>query len=442
VLVAFSCRGRSFCPSCEKKRQILWAEWLCEEVLAKVAHRHVVLSIPRLLRPLLRRRRELLTELARAAAEAVSELVRRGLGDAVRPGVVVSIATAGDLLQWHPHVHLLTTDGGRTAEGSWQPLPQWDGGRLMSLFRERLLARLVEAHAMSHELVAKLLAWRHPGFSAHVGEELAPEEKQRLCDTAAYLVRNPLSLKKLVYLDGEKAVVYRSRMNPFLGRNFEAMDPLEWLARLCDHIPDPGQHRTLFYGEYSSRVRGCGASDGPEALAAEQPPPRKRSSPSWGRLIAKVYQVDPLLCTRCGKRMSTIAFVTDQLAIGMLLDHLAVPCPAPRPWARARRTAKACSTPARSSTSGASTGTRRTTTPCRRRATHADPTPESVGRARAAPGGTTCAGRHRPPGAACRPRSGTPTTAFAWCSRSGERSLASTGAAAGRLDHAPLRLRA
>jgi hypothetical protein len=28
VLVAFSCRGRSFCSSCEKKKQLLWAEWL------------------------------------------------------------------------------------------------------------------------------------------------------------------------------------------------------------------------------------------------------------------------------------------------------------------------------------------------------------------------------------------------------------------------------
>jgi hypothetical protein len=209
VLVAFSCRGRSFCPSCEKKRQLLWAEWLCEDVLAKVAHRHVVLTIPRLLRPLFRRRRELLTELGRAAAEATSELVCRSLGDDARPGVVVSIATAGDLVQWHPHVHLLTTDGAKTADGSWQ-----------------------------------LLAWKHPGFSAHVGEPITPEQKLRLCDTAAYLVRNPLSLKKLVYLDGEKAVVYRSRMNPSLGRNFEAMDPLEWLARLSDHIPDPGQHCT------------------------------------------------------------------------------------------------------------------------------------------------------------------------------------------------------
>jgi hypothetical protein len=63
-------------------------------VLAKVAHRHLVLTIPRLLRPLLRRRRELLTELGRAAAEATSEFVRRGVGSDARPGIVVSIASA------------------------------------------------------------------------------------------------------------------------------------------------------------------------------------------------------------------------------------------------------------------------------------------------------------------------------------------------------------
>jgi hypothetical protein len=72
---------------------------------------------------------------------------------------------------------------------------------------------------------------------------------------ACYVVRNPLSLKKLVYLDGQKAVLYRSKMNPRLGRNFEAMDPLEWLARMADHIPDAGKHRTHFYGFYASRVR-------------------------------------------------------------------------------------------------------------------------------------------------------------------------------------------
>ena len=56
-----------------------------DEVLVEVAHRHVVLTIPRLLRPLFRRRRELLKELARAGAEAVQELFRLACGSEARP---------------------------------------------------------------------------------------------------------------------------------------------------------------------------------------------------------------------------------------------------------------------------------------------------------------------------------------------------------------------
>ena len=96
-------------------------------------------------------------------------------------------------------------------------MPQWDSVRLMTLFRERLLGSLLDKRAISNDLVKKLLAWRHPGFSAHVGEPIMASDKQRLEDTAPYLVRNPVSLKKLVYLDGQQAVLYRSRMNPRLG---------------------------------------------------------------------------------------------------------------------------------------------------------------------------------------------------------------------------------
>ncbi len=82
-------------------------------------------------------------------------------------------------LQWHPHLHLLAADGAGTADDTWLPLLQCDG-ELTRLFRRPLLARLVEAHAISPELVARLLAWKGPGFSAQVGEPIAPEQKQRL----------------------------------------------------------------------------------------------------------------------------------------------------------------------------------------------------------------------------------------------------------------------
>jgi len=169
------------------------------------------------------------------------------------------------------HLHLLTTDGGKTADGLWQPLPEWDATRLMSLFRECLLARLALAHAISPELVKKLLAWKPPSFSAHVGEPIAPTDK----------------------------------------------------LRLSDHIPDPGQHRTLSYGEYSNRVRGAAQERPAEpAATSTEPPPRRRCSPSWARLIAKVYPVDPLVCVRCGQRMSILAFVSDQHSINRILEHL------------------------------------------------------------------------------------------------------------------------
>jgi hypothetical protein len=40
LLITFSGRGRSLCPSCEKKKQLLWGQWLHEEVLLPIAHRH------------------------------------------------------------------------------------------------------------------------------------------------------------------------------------------------------------------------------------------------------------------------------------------------------------------------------------------------------------------------------------------------------------------
>ena len=61
-------------------------------------------------------------------------------------------------------------------------------------------------------------------------------------------------------------------MSPFLGRNFAAMDPLEW----------------LFYGEYSNRVRGTREPVAAEVETGEEEEPRKRCLPSWARPIAKV----------------------------------------------------------------------------------------------------------------------------------------------------------
>ncbi len=199
----------------------------------------------------------------------------------------------------------------------------------MKLFREALLERLVAKHAISEELKAKLLTWQHPGFSTHVGEPIPPNDARAMEDMASYVVRNPVSLKRLVYIDGEKAVIYRAlKANHRLGANFVAMDPLEWLALMADHIPDPGKHRTLFYSYYGNRARGARAKEeelleGAKADAPEKP----RCSPSWARLIAKVYNADPLTCRKCGGPLQIVAYITDHFTIKTILEHLGLSPP-------------------------------------------------------------------------------------------------------------------
>ena len=97
---------------------------------------------------------------------------------------------------------------------------------------------------------------------------------------------------------------------------------------MTDHIPDPGKHRTHFYAHYANRVRGERPSEEPGRQKHEQEQPKKRRcSPSWARLIAKVFQADPLVCKRCGGPLKVVAYITDTVAIRRILDHLGLSTP-------------------------------------------------------------------------------------------------------------------
>jgi hypothetical protein len=106
----------------------------------------------------------------------------------------------------------------------------------------------------------------------------------------------------------------------------------------------------------SQSGRGSAHHDIAEAQAGPAPEPRRRCSPTWARLIAKVHQADPLVCTRCGQRMSLIAFVTDQMAIGKILDHLGLGTPQA---AKPPPPTRSCSVPPSTSTAGARRAVRR-----------------------------------------------------------------------------------
>ena len=98
-LLAFSCKGRWFCPSCHQKKVQLFGALLIETILFPVPHRHFTFGIPKMLRPYFRFNRALLKDYCRIAHESLLEYMQTALDlpDGL-PGIVMCIHTFGEYL--------------------------------------------------------------------------------------------------------------------------------------------------------------------------------------------------------------------------------------------------------------------------------------------------------------------------------------------------------
>ncbi|MGB5162187.1 MAG: transposase [Thermoanaerobaculia bacterium] len=84
--------------------------------------------------------RKLLGELAGCAWRALKLYFEAYFdGTRVTPGAVGFVQTAGELLNFHPHVHVLVTDGGFRPDGSFRPLVWFDPQQVERLFRAEVL---------------------------------------------------------------------------------------------------------------------------------------------------------------------------------------------------------------------------------------------------------------------------------------------------------------
>ena len=79
-------------------------------------------------------------------------------------------------------------------------------------------------------------------------------------------------------------------------------------------------------------VGGAGAQLPQPQLAQPEPALTKRSPAHylWAVLIARIYEVFPLLCPMCGGQMRLIAFITEGAQIKKILEHIGVDAQAPR----------------------------------------------------------------------------------------------------------------
>ena len=161
LLVAFSCKGRGFCPSCTTRRMQGTATHLLDRVLPYVPMRQWVLSLPRWARFLLARDPRLITRALDIALRTIFSLqrrrVRRAGARAPRTGAVTFVQKFGGALNLNVHFHCVIPDGVFVRDG--------EGTRFLALSGpsdaevQEVLGRIVRR---LRKLVRPRSRWRRP----------------------------------------------------------------------------------------------------------------------------------------------------------------------------------------------------------------------------------------------------------------------------------------
>lgn len=63
---------------------------------------------------------------------------------------------------------------------------------------------------------------------------------------------------------------------------------------------------------------------------ATEPAHRRAARYAWALLLARIYEVFPLVCPHCGGAMRIIAFITAPVTVRNILTHLGEPTAPPR----------------------------------------------------------------------------------------------------------------
>lgn len=306
-LVAFSCKGRGFCPSCGGRRMADTAAHLVERVLPEVPIRQWVFTLPYPLRMPCAWNAKLTSAVLRAFLRALFAEQRRRAKQVhgVRNGhcaAVTFIQRFGSALNLTPHFHSLVLDGVYAgpahSPGPFLPLPPpetEDVARVMAGTARRVM-RLVEERqqragadeeaAGDDPLLATLMAasiqsriatgleagqrWRRLGDRVEptdedVGGELPPRcvregemslhadvavparDRKRLERLCRYVARPTVAIDRLETLsDGRLAYRLKTRWRD--GTTHVLMERHELLERLAPLIPPPRAHQVRYHG--------------------------------------------------------------------------------------------------------------------------------------------------------------------------------------------------
>jgi len=380
--VAYSCKGRGVCPSCNTRRMVETAAHLTDHVFPRLPVRQWVLSVPKRLRYFMQRDGAVLNMVLRIFLRVIAQSLQDHCAGAAQVdkaalhiGAVAFIHRFGSSLNGHVHFHVCVVDGvfeEVAVEGdakssppgiAFHPVSAIDEtavAQVQTDLRRRILPAFVGRGLLESCDAKDMLAYQHSGFSVDAGVCIEAHDRAALERRLRYCARPPFAMDRL-RKEGA-SLVYRcakQQSEPGNDKRGAKVDelhltPLELIERIAALVPPPRTHRHRYFGVLApnSALRAAvtalaapakqvvvqtepaNMSEGAPGMVPlghaiqpkPEPAPPKRSAAHylWAVLIARIYEVFPLLCPLCGGQMRLIAFITEGTQIRKILDHIGV----------------------------------------------------------------------------------------------------------------------
>jgi len=305
--VPFSCKS-SFCLSCAKIYTDEWVDYIGKALFKGIRYRHVVLTMPEILRKWFYQNPDLLSELMKAGHAFLQDAISYWIKEPVDIGNGIVLQTSGRSGSYNPHLHILCTSGGMTRDGRWKQFGYIDFNILHSKWQYYLLKMLrenVESEEME-ETIDRCWEEYPKGFVAYIEKGDVPAGGKGLAYyLAKYVVSPPISLGRILKYDGRK-VRYWYNDHTTGQRVEDEIDAFTFIGKMVQHILPKGFQRVRYYGLQAT----CKASRIREELkdlfvdTNSEPTGTYEVTGNFYRdRIKRSFGIDPLLCRKCGNEM-------------------------------------------------------------------------------------------------------------------------------------------
>ncbi len=144
--------------------------------------------------------------------------------DDAKAGAAIAVQSFGDFQNFHPHLHVLATDGCFYNDAAFMVCPPPDTGELEELFRYEVFKMLKAEGKITDVIIENMMNWHHSGFNVYYGKIIWPHNEEGLENLARgtcppwRIIQASFSQERMTYIaaqdtcDGVAKVIYHSNI--------------------------------------------------------------------------------------------------------------------------------------------------------------------------------------------------------------------------------------